>query len=71
MDYVIKAVLFVPFMAVVYFFIDFFLQKISVSAIPSLFVPILCQFGILDGLSVLMTIVVSSFAAKQAISFAK
>jgi len=71
MDYLIKAALFIPFMAVVYFFVDFFLNKISINSIPSLFQPLICQFGILDGLSVMMTIIVSSFVAKQAISFAK
>lgn len=71
MDYLIKAALFVPFMAVIYIFVDFFMSKISIDVLPSSFLPILCQFGILDGLSIFFTILVSSFVAKQAISFAK
>jgi hypothetical protein len=71
MDYIIKAAMFLPFMAVVYFFTDYFLSKISVNNIPALFHPIICQFGILDGLSIFLTIIISAFVAKQALSFAK
>lgn len=71
MDYALKALVFVPFMALVYLVVDFFLQKVSINAIPALFQPILCQFGILDGLSIFMTIIVTGFLARQALSFAK
>lgn len=71
MDYLIKAVLFLPFMAVVYLFIDFFKDKLvnSISGLTS--TSLMCQFGIFDGLSVFFTILIAAFAARQAIDFVK
>ncbi|WP_455755928.1 hypothetical protein [Sulfurimonas sp.] len=71
MDYIVKAFIFVPFMAVIYVFVDYF-KSILASAFSSLSVTsLMCQFGVLDGFSVFFTIIISAFAAKQAISFAK
>lgn len=71
MDYLVKALLFVPFMGIVYLFVDYFKTILydSISFIP--FTNILCQFGIFDGLSTFFTILISSFVAKQAIAFVK
>jgi len=71
MDYLVKAVLFIPFMSIVYFVVDFFIEKL-VSSIDKLpYTSLFCQFGIFDGLSIFFTILVSAFIAKQALSFVK
>jgi len=71
MDYIVKAVIFVPFMGIVYLFVDFFKEKLY-DAISSLtYASLFCQFGIFDGLGIFFTILISSFVAKQAISFVK
>lgn len=71
MDYLVKAFLFIPFMALVYFFIDYF-KVILVNSISGLTATsLLCQFGVFDGLSVFFTIIISAFAARQAIDFVK
>lgn len=71
MDYLVKALIFIPFMLIVYQFVDYF-KSILTSSLSSLpFSPILCQFGFFDGLSVFFTILISSFVAKQALSFVK
>ena len=71
MDYIIKAVLFIPFMGVVYFVVDYFKSILvnSFSSVP--FSGALCQFGIFEGLSIFFTILIAGFLAKQALSFAK
>lgn len=71
MDYFVKAVLFIPFMTIVYFFVDYF-RDILVNSISGLTVTaLLCQFGVFDGLSVFFTIIISAFTARQAIDFVK
>lgn len=71
MDYLIKALIFVPFMAVIYIFIDYF-KSILINSTSTLGVsPLLCQFGVYDGFSIFFTIIISAFAARQAIDFAK
>jgi hypothetical protein len=71
MDYLIKAIIFIPFMLIVYVVVDFFkdILTIAIASVP--FSGVLCQFGIFDGLSIFFTILISSFVAKQALSFVK
>lgn len=71
MDYLVKAIIFVPFMGVVYVFAEYFIGLLqdSISTLP--FTSLFCQFGIYEGLSVFFTIIISSFVAKQAIDFVK
>ena len=71
MDYLVKAVIFIPFMAIVYIVVDYFKQYLvdSMATIP--YSGIFCQFGIYDGLSIFFTILISAFVAKQALNFAK
>lgn len=71
MDYLIKAVIFIPFMALVYLFIDFFKYKLVESTSTLTSTALMCQFGVLDGLSVFFTIIIGAFAARQAIDFVK
>lgn len=71
MDYLVKVVLFLPFMGLIYLFIDYF-KVLLVNSISGLTVTsLLCQFGVFDGLSVFFTIIISAFAARQAIDFVK
>ena len=69
MDYLVKAIIFVPFMLIVYQFIDFFMLKLtsSINGLP--YVPYICQFGVFEGLSVYFSILVGAFGAKQVINF--
>ena len=71
MDYLVKAVIFLPFMALVYVFIDYFKEYLhnAISSLP--YTSIFCQFGIFDGLSIFFTILISAFATKQALNFVK
>lgn len=71
MDYLIKAVIFVPFMTIVYFFIDYF-KDILTNTFASLSITsLMCQFGVIDGFSIFFTILISAFVTKQAIDFVK
>lgn len=71
MDYLVKAVIFVPFMLIVYRFIDYFKTYLTnvISNLP--YTSLFCQFGVYDGLSIFFTILVSAFATKQALNFVK
>lgn len=71
MDYLVKVVLFIPFMTVVYIFIDFFKNKLIEVTSGLTSTALMCQFGVFDGLSVFFTIIIAAFAARQAIDFVK
>ena len=71
MIYVVKALIFTVFLGLVYFISDYFIDilKIQIANIP--FSPLFCQFGIWSGLKIFMSILVTSFAFKQVLSFLK
>jgi len=71
MDYFVKIALFLPFMGLVYLFVDYFkgILTSSISSVP--YSGYICQFGLFDGLSVYFTIIISSFVVRQALSFMK
>jgi len=71
MDYLVKVVIFVPFMGIVYLFVDYFKSLLTSSLNGLAFTSLFCQFGIFDGLSVFFTILISAFVAKQALNFVK
>jgi len=71
MDYLVKAIIFMPFLGIVYLFIDYFKSILYNSINSFVNISILCQFGVLDGLSVFFTIIVSAFIGKQVLNFLK
>jgi len=71
MDYLIKVGLFAFFVIAVAYFIDKILSIFQTYIAMLPLTSIMCQFGIFQGLNLFMSILVSSFAVKQIISFWK
>jgi len=71
MDYVVKAVIFVFFMAFVYYVSDYFLNILQEQLTTFGFSAIMCQFGIYTGIQSFFSIVVTAFGFKQILGFLK
>ena len=71
MDYLVKAVIFIPFMLMVYFVSDYFIEILKVELATFGFSAIMCQFGIYTGIESFFSIVITAFGFKQILSFLK
>ena len=71
MDYLVKVIIFVPFLGLVYLVIDYFKTFLTAAMASVPYTSYLCQFGIMDGLSIYFTLIVSAFSAKQILNFIK
>jgi len=71
MDYVVKAVIFGVFLALVYYVSDYFLTLLKNALSDVGFSAVFCQFGIYKGLQAFMSIVLTAFAFKQVLGFLK
>jgi len=71
LDYVVKLFIFVPFVTIVYFVIDYFISYLKpyIGSFP--ISGVLCQFGIITGLNLFVSILVTGFLIKQILSFWK
>jgi len=71
MDYLVKVVIFIPFMALVYFVIDYFLGTLSTHIASVSITAALCQFGVFTGLNVFFSILIPAFVAREVLDFIK
>lgn len=71
MDYLVKAVIFVAFMAFVYYVSDYFLAILKDQLATFGFSAIMCQFGIYTGIQSFFSIVVTAFGFRQILDFLK
>lgn len=71
MDYLIKVFIFTFFMAGTYTAINYMLSFITgyLSSIP--FTPLLCQFGVITGLNIYISITITGYLFNRVISFWK
>ena len=69
MDYVVKLFIFIPFVTVVYFVIDFFIDLIKPYIASFPISGVLCQFGVVTGLNIFISVLVTGFFMKQILSF--
>lgn len=71
MDYLIKVLIFTFYMSAVYFAIDFMISFLSnyLSGIP--FTGLLCQFGVITGLNIYLSIVITGYLFNRTLSFWK
>jgi len=71
LDYIVKLAIFVPFITVVYFIINYFINYIKPYIASFPISGVLCQFGIITGLNLFISILVTGFLVKQILSFWK
>jgi predicted outer membrane lipoprotein len=71
MDYLVKVVIFSVYMTSVYFAIDYMINLLKFYFSDIIFLPLLCQFGVLSGLNIFLAIVITGFLFKQTLSFWK
>jgi hypothetical protein len=71
MDYLIKVVIFGVYMSAVYWTISFMITFIKGYLVNIPFTPLLCQFGVLTGLNIYLSIVISGYLFNRTLSFWK
>jgi len=71
MDYLIKIGLLIPFVTVLYFVADYFLNRLHNYIDLGSATAVMCQFGILEGFNIFLSIVVGGFLVNHLIDFAK
>lgn len=71
MDYLIKIAIFGLYMTGVYFAVDYMINLLKFYFSDIVFVPLLCQFGVLTGLNIFLAIVITGFLFRQTLSFWK
>lgn len=71
MTYLIKISIFTLYMGAVYFTIDYMIDLLKIYLAGIAVTPLLCQFGVLTGLNIYISIVVTGYLFKQTISFWK
>jgi hypothetical protein len=71
MDYLVKVIIFVPFMALVYYVIDYFLAILQPYIASVSIGAALCQFGVFTGLNIFFSILLPAFIAREVLDFVK
>lgn len=71
MDYLVKIAIFTFYMSGVYFTIDYMINLLKTYFSDIVFLPIMCQFGVLTGLNIFLSIVITGFLFRQTLTFWK
>lgn len=69
MDYIVKIGIFTFYMTGSYYIVDYFLLKISLLFVDFPITPLLCHLGIITGLNIFLSFVVTGFLFNKSIEF--